>query len=166
MVGRPTSPHDGGNHDDAAGFGWHHQAGGFSGQAEIGGQVGINDAGPVFVGGLQQRFAGDDSGVVDQDVEAAVVPGDGFEGGLCGGAVRDVEGQGSRQVGERGGSGLQAGGVAAVQDDFGTGFGEALGDGQAEAPGTAGDEGDAVGQGEIGHGRSHTAGRAIVQKAV
>ena len=110
----------------------------------------VNDLGPVFVGGLQQRFAGDDAGIVDQDVEAAVLCGDCFESGFrcCG--VGNVEGERAGRGGERGGRGLQAGGVAAVQDDFRAGVRQALGDGSAEASGTAGDEGDTVGEGKDG----------------
>jgi hypothetical protein len=52
-----------------------------------------------------------------------------------------------------------------VQDNFRTGLGEALGDGSAETAGTAGDEGDTVGEGEIGlHGGIYTLVSEIVQR--
>src|SRR5690606_11525264 len=40
-------------------------------------------------------------------------------------------------------------GVAAVHDDVGAGFGERAGEGPAEATGGSGDEGGAVGEGEL-----------------
>ena len=94
------------------------------------------------------RAGTQDAGVGDEEVEAAVALHDGAHGGSHGGIVRDVHGH--RPGAPRAELGLDlaallggAVGIDVGEDDMTAGGGEAAGDLEAEALGSAGDERDA-----------------------
>src|SRR5690606_18352230 len=76
----------------AAGTGEHGAGGGAAGE-EGGGEVGLKHGAPVGERHVGERRAAVDAGVVDEDVERAVVAGEGGEGDVHGGFVGDVEGE-------------------------------------------------------------------------
>jgi len=123
--------------------------GGVEGGEEVGGHgAAIGGDGLVFYG---PDF--DDAGVIDEHVDAAEVA-DGVvdeHGGLDG--VGEVGGDEEDVVGGFDGSAVQEGvassgelfKVACSEDEFGSGSGVALGESEAEAAGTSGDEDDLAG---------------------
>jgi hypothetical protein len=97
-----------------------------------------------------------DAGIVDQDVDGAELVvglldhgGDGLAVGDVGGDGDGIAALGFDGIGDRGGL---VGSVAVVDGDVGAGICEGQRDGGADAAGSAGDEGGAIGQ---GHGRSY-----------
>ena len=99
-----------------------------------------------------------EAGVVDEDVEAAVVALGGGEDGFYFIEVGDVAGEG---VGFAAGfldfllEGFEFGEVAGGEGDFGAGLGEGEGEAAADAFASAGDEGDLIldVEGVGGHGK-------------
>ena len=120
--------------------------------------VDVHHAVPVGFGDVDGVVVGAEAGVVDEDVEAAVVALGGGEDGFYFVEVGDVAGEG---VGFAAGfldfllEGFEFGEVAGGEGDFGAGLGEGEGEAAADAFAGAGDEGDLVldVEGVGGHGK-------------
>ena len=134
-------------------------------------QIGVQYSVPVAFGAFVDGAEAAGAGVVDEEVDGAEM-GKGFfdeggdlgGGGDVGGHGEDVVGFGrrfGRQLGnEAGAGGFERIGIASAYSDARAEFGEAFGDGEADAAAGSGDESDVSGEGGSGsrisgHLRSH-----------
>src|SRR5690606_28390572 len=131
--------------DDAAEAALHHGPGGSAAGDEGALEVHADDLVELLIAHAHQQVVAGDAGVVDEDVEPAVLGGDLFDRRAEGGAVADINGRDTRgsscgldgglEVVERGFGAADEHHVAAIR-------GETLGDAAADAAAGSGDDGD------------------------
>ena len=135
-------------------------------EAPIRRQIDVDDLLPFLgIDMAEGREGPQHGGIGDQDVEALVALIDRRAQPVEGGEIRDVEGNQRRMAADglhRIVDFLQPADGAGQQDQLGALFGEALGDGRAQAARSTGHERDAPGEPSFGHGlrRSRRGGRA------
>src|SRR5690606_28542336 len=128
-------------------------------------EVHADDLVELLIAHAHQQVVAGDAGVVDEDVEPAVLGGDLFDRRAEGGAVADIDGRDTRgsscgldgglEVVERGFGAADEHHVAAIR-------GETLGDAAADAAAGSGDDGDAG----VGHGGAENRAQSIETGAI